>query len=64
MIWHHDVMSILRFFKLNPDQCQKSSAETETVRKIAQAMDQLEPERAKFIAAFAYLLGRVARADF
>jgi uncharacterized tellurite resistance protein B-like protein len=57
-------MSILRFFKLNPDQCRTSSAETEAVRKISQALDQLEPQRAKFIAAFAYLLGRVARADF
>ncbi len=55
-------MSILKFLKLDPGQA-RSSAETETVRKIAGALDQLEPERAKFIAAFAYLLSRVARAD-
>jgi uncharacterized tellurite resistance protein B-like protein len=40
-----------------------SSKETETVRKITQALDRLDPERAKYIAAFAYLLARVARAD-
>jgi len=27
------------------------------------ALDHLEPRRARFLAAFAYLLGRVARAD-
>jgi uncharacterized tellurite resistance protein B-like protein len=37
--------------------------ETDTVRKIVDALDALEPERAKFIAAFAYVLSRVARAD-
>ena len=56
-------MSILRFLKLNPESQSPSSAETETVRKITEALDRLEPERARFIAAFAYLLGRVARAD-
>ena len=39
------------------------AAETETVRKIVQALDQLEPKQARYIAAFAYLLGRVAYAD-
>ena len=37
--------------------------ETETVRKIVQQLDKLEPERARYIAAFAYVLSRVARAD-
>jgi len=56
-------MSILRLFRLNAGESSKSSIETETVRKIVEALDRLEPERAKFIAGFAYLLGRVARAD-
>jgi uncharacterized tellurite resistance protein B-like protein len=56
-------MSIFDLFKLNLNENPKSSSETETVRKIVQAMDRLEPQRAKFIAGFAYLLGRVARAD-
>src|SRR4029450_11626017 len=28
-----------------------------------EALDHLEPERARFLAAFAYILGRVAHAD-
>lgn len=39
------------------------SAETETVRKIVDRLDHLEPERARFLAAFAYILSRVAHAD-
>ena len=42
---------------------QERVPETETVRKIINALDQLEPERARYIAAFAYLLSRVANAD-
>ncbi len=42
---------------------QQSLSETETARKIVQALDRLEPSRAKFIAGFAYMLGRAARAD-
>jgi uncharacterized tellurite resistance protein B-like protein len=38
-------------------------SETETVRKIVRQLDNLEPERARYIAAFAYILSRVARAD-
>jgi uncharacterized tellurite resistance protein B-like protein len=40
-----------------------SSADTETVRKIASALDRLDPDKARYIAAFAYILSRVARAD-
>jgi uncharacterized tellurite resistance protein B-like protein len=56
-------MSILQFFRLQPTNQSSSSPETETVRKITEALDRLEPERARYIAAFAYLLGRIARAD-
>jgi len=56
-------MSIFDLFRFNQDENKKSSSETETVRKIVQALDRLEPQRAKFIAGFAYLLGRAARAD-
>ena len=40
-----------------------SAAETETVRQIVARLDQLEPERARFVAAFGYVLSRVASAD-
>lgn len=56
-------MSILNLFRMKQGGRPESSAETETVRKITQSLDRLEPARARFIAAFAYLLSRVARAD-
>lgn len=42
---------------------QNRSAETETVRKVIDALDHLDPSRARFVAAFGYLLSRVANAD-
>ena len=33
------------------------------LRELVEALDRLEPDRAKFLARFAYLLGRVAHAD-
>jgi uncharacterized tellurite resistance protein B-like protein len=62
-MWHHSGMSIFDLFRLNWNETPKSAPETEAVRKIVQALDRLEPQRAKFIAGLAYLLGRVARAD-
>jgi uncharacterized tellurite resistance protein B-like protein len=56
-------MSIFDFFRMSQGGAPTSSHETESVRKIVQALDRLEPERAKYIAGFAYLLGRAARAD-
>jgi uncharacterized tellurite resistance protein B-like protein len=38
-------------------------SETDTVRKIVSALDAMESQRAKYVAAFAYVLSRVARAD-
>jgi uncharacterized tellurite resistance protein B-like protein len=60
-------MSIADFFqslktRLNDAQ-QNGHDGTETVRRIVQQLDNLEPERARYIAAFAYILSRVARAD-
>lgn len=40
-----------------------ASEETETVRRIIEKLEAMEPERARYIAAFAYILGRVAHAD-
>jgi len=56
-------MSILRLLKLDREESSAHPSETDTVRKITRALDQLEPEKAKFVAAFAYLLSRAARAD-
>jgi uncharacterized tellurite resistance protein B-like protein len=40
-----------------------SGPDGETVRRIARALDRLEPERARHVAAFAFILSRVAHAD-
>ena len=45
------------------EAAQSHSPETDTVRKIVQALDRMEPDQARFLAAFAYLLSRVANAD-
>ena len=58
-------MSLLRFLGLGhaaaPDGGR--SAETETVRRVVAALERLEPETARYVARFAYVLGRVAAAD-
>jgi uncharacterized tellurite resistance protein B-like protein len=38
-------------------------AEPAPLRELVNALDRLEPSRAQYLARFAYLLGRVARAD-
>src|SRR5712691_12626606 len=56
-----ETMSIRKFLGLYTHDA--ASPETETVRKVVQALDQLPPDRARYIAAFGYILGRVANAD-
>lgn len=56
-------MSILDLFGFKKELPQGGAAQTETVRKIIEALDRQEPERARYLAAFAYILSRVARAD-
>jgi uncharacterized tellurite resistance protein B-like protein len=56
-------MSILKFLGLSQQPGRAPTAETETVRKIVQKLDQLPEDQARYIAGFAYLLSRAARAD-
>ena len=57
-------MSILEWLGFrNTDGLAVASRETDTVRKIVEELVHLEPERARFVAAFAYILSRVAHAD-
>ena len=57
-------MSIFGFLeKFRQHAEAHSESETDTVRKIVRALDALEPQRARYVAAFAYNLSRVARAD-
>jgi len=60
-------MSILRklFGGAGPEpEGAGAAGDTETVRKIAARLAALPPERARYVAAFAYVLSRVAHADF
>lgn len=42
----------------------RPQGDTDTVRRIVAELDKLEPERARYLAAFAYVLSRIAGADF
>lgn len=55
--------SLLRFLGFEDEPADLNSPETETVRKITEKLDQLPADEARYIAAFAYILGRVANAD-
>lgn len=56
--------SILSFLGLaEADAAPSAEGDTSTVRRIVRELEELPPERARFVAAFAYLLSRVAHAD-
>ena len=55
-------MSLLRFLGLG-DRDKRDERETDTIRRIAANLERLEPEQSKYLAAFAYVLARVANAD-
>ena len=56
-------MSILRFLGLQQSEAEPGAGDTETVRKIVDRLDSMDPQKARYVAAFAYILGRVAHAD-
>jgi uncharacterized tellurite resistance protein B-like protein len=57
-------VSLLRFLGLAGEESRSDrQSETATVRKIASRLERLDPENAKYLAAFAYVLARVAQAD-
>ncbi|MCC7415661.1 MAG: TerB family tellurite resistance protein [Acidobacteria bacterium] len=57
-------MSILdRLRALRSSPSGASQGDTDTVRRIVGELDRLEPRRARYLAAFAYVLSRVAGAD-
>ena len=57
-------MSLLRFLGLGSSSAKRDAHESETVHRIASQLERLDPQQAKFLAAFAYVLARVANADF
>jgi uncharacterized tellurite resistance protein B-like protein len=57
-------MSIWDLFRAEgKDRAAPAGGETESVRRITNVLDRMDPDRARFIAAFAYILSRVARSD-
>lgn len=58
-------MSLWKLLGFGPGEtaAARPEADTETVRKIVDELNNMDPARARYIAGFAYLLGRVAHAD-
>ncbi len=55
-------MSILDFLGRRR-AAEGASADTDTIRRIVASLERLDPGHARYIAAFAYILARVALAD-
>jgi uncharacterized tellurite resistance protein B-like protein len=55
-------VSLLRFFGGSGAK-PSPSADTDTVRRIVASLDAMAPDEARYVAAFAFLLCRVARSD-
>ena len=56
-------MSFLKMLGFSGEEEDRVSGGTATVRKIVAELETMDPEEARYIAAFAYILGRVAHAD-
>jgi uncharacterized tellurite resistance protein B-like protein len=56
-------MSILDLLGFRRAASREETGDTETVRKIIRELESLPPERARYVAAFAFILARVANAD-
>lgn len=58
-------MGILELFGIHrKDPWEEQATPSETLRKIIAELNHMDREQAKYIASFAYVLGRVAHADF
>ncbi len=63
---HRGVRSLRKLLGLETPDAAAADADardTQTVRRIAAELDKLEPQEARFLAGFAYVLSRVAHAD-
>lgn len=56
-------MSILDWLLRDRSTESSEQGDTETVRRIVGELDKLDPQRARYLATFAYVLSRVAGAD-
>jgi uncharacterized tellurite resistance protein B-like protein len=58
-------MALGRFLRPgDPSVPAASAGETATVRRIVARLEALPPDRARFLAGFAYIMSRAAEADF
>ena len=60
-------MSVLKFLGFGDGDVRETpkadAGDTETMRRIASELEALPEDRARYLAAFAYILGRAAHAD-
>jgi uncharacterized tellurite resistance protein B-like protein len=56
-------MSLLRWLGLENVNSGGCREDIDAIRRISEALERMDPAQARHIAAFAYLLGRVAYAD-
>jgi len=56
-------MGIFELFGLGGAKKPETADVAETLHKITEAIDKMEPEQARYVASFAFMLGRVAHAD-
>ena len=56
-------MGLLDWIRGEAARKPRTPGDTDTVRRIVAELDKLEPARARHLAAFAYVLSRVASAD-
>ena len=52
-----------RLFGREDDSPAQATSDTETVRRIVGDLDRLDPEEARYLASFAFVLARVANSD-
>ncbi len=57
------VSFLSQLFGRKDDSEAQSSSDTETVRRISRQLDLLDPGEARYLAAFAFVLARVANSD-
>jgi uncharacterized tellurite resistance protein B-like protein len=56
-------MGVLDWLGIGKPDADPSGSDSSAVRRIAGALANMDPARARYLATFAYLLGRIANAD-
>lgn len=58
-------MGLLDFLGMGKsgESSRQEQSDADSIRRIARQLEEMDPRQARYLAAFAYLLGRVANAD-